>query len=224
MTLATLINQSDDYAKGIRRLAELTGIQADAIQDEVDKAKANKAFDSFLAGLEGNEKLRAEGIIRQFGVFGDAGREAAMSMLMGVAPLTEGAAQMMTINKGFGDTLRTVVNRSKGFSGSLEDFENGMRSTVTTFANGQAGYIKSNSKFFAMLSMAGDGIGDVGGDLIMGLSKVQGSTDELEGNMGKMSPLARAFANLEGLLQTLRENLTNGLVKILSSKAFQQGL
>ena len=224
MSRSLLISQSDDYAKGIRRLSELTGVQADAIQDEVDKAKANKAFDSFLAGLEGNEKLRAEAIIRQFAVFGDAGREAAMSMLMGVAPLTEGASTMMTINKGFGDTLRTVVNRSKGFAGSLESFENGMRSTVSTFANGQKDYVKNNSKFFASLSMSGDPLGDVGGEFVMAVSKMQGSADDLEGNMGKMSPLARAFANLDSMLQVLRSTLAEGLVKVLSSDTFLTGL
>ena len=224
MSRSLLISQSDDYAKGIRRLSELTGVQADAIQDEVDKAKANKAFDSFLAGLEGNEKLRAEAVLRQFSVFGDAGREAAMSMLMGVAPLTEGAATMMTINKGFGDALRTSVDRSRNFTGSLEAFENGMRSTVSTFANGQKDYIRNNSKFFASLSMSGDPLGDIGGELILGMSKMQGSADDLESNMGKMSPLARAFANLDSMLQTLRTTLADSLVRILSSKAFQTGL
>jgi len=224
MSRSLLISQSDDYAKGIRRLSELTGAQADAIQDEVDKANANKAFQSFLAGLEGNEKLRAESVLRTFGQFGDAGREAAMSMLMGVAPLTEGAAQMMTINKGFGDALRTSVNSSRNFSGSLEAFDNQLRGTVTTFANGQKDYIRNNSKFFASLAMDGDGLGNVGGDLILGISKFLGSTDDLEGNMGKMSPLARAFANLDSMLQTLRETLANTLVKILSSTSFQNGL
>ena len=224
MSRSLLISQSDDYAKGIRRLSELTGAQADAIQDEVDKANANKAFQSFLAGLEGNEKLRAESVLRTFGQFGDAGREAAMSMLMGVAPLTEGAAQMMTINKGFGDALRTSVNSSRNFSGSLEAFDNQLRGTVTTFANGQKDYIRNNSKFFASLAMDGDGLGNVGGDLILGISKFLGSTDDLEGNMGKMSPLARAFANLDSMLQVLRETLANTLVKVLSSTSFQNGL
>jgi len=224
MSRSLLISQSDDYAKGIRRLSELTGAQADAIQDEVDKANANKAFQSFLAGLEGNEKLRAESVLRTFGQFGDAGREAAMSMLMGVAPLTEGAAQMMTINKGFGDALRTAVNSSKSFNGSLEAFDNQLRGTVTTFANGQTDYIRNNSKFFAALAMDGDGLGVIGGDLILGISRFLGSTQELEGNMGKMSPLAQAFANLDSLLQELREQLADTLVSVLTDPTFRKGL
>jgi len=224
MSRSTLIAQSDDYAKGIRRLSELTGVQADELQNEIDKANANKAFESFVAGLDENEQLRARSVIKTFGQFGDAGREAAMSMLMGVAPLTEGAAQMMTINKGFGDALRTSVVRSQNFSGSLEAFDNQLRGTVTTFANGQKDYVKNNSKFFATLSMSGDPLGDIGGDMIMGIAKFQGSAEDLESNMGKMSPLARAFANLDSMLQTLRQTLSNTLVTILSNPEFQKGL
>ncbi len=159
MTRSQLIDMSDDYAKGIRRLSELTGTQADAIQDEVEKANANKSFAVFMSGMEGAEKARAESVMRTFGQFGDSGREAAMSMIMGVAPLTEGAAQMMTINKGFSDTLRQSVSSSKNFNGTLEDFENGLRGNVTAFANSQKGFVQNNSRFAAAITMAGDGLG-----------------------------------------------------------------
>ena len=222
MTRSQLIDMSDDYAKGIRRLSELTGVQADAIQDEVDKAKANKAFDSFLAGLEGQEKARAESVLMTFGRFGDAGREAAMSMLMGVAPLTDGAAQIMTINKGFSDTLRTSVSRSKNFNGTLDAFNQQMNSSVVTFANGQKDYIKNNSKFFASLSMSGDPMGDAGGNLIMGISSFLNG--ELGSRMGKTGELAQAFNNLNSMLQTLRSTLSNTFVKILTDPDFQAGM
>ena len=224
MTRSQLIDMSDDYAKGIRRLSELTGTQADAIQDEVEKANANKSFAVFMSGMEGAEKARAESVMRTFGQFGDSGREAAMSMIMGVAPLTEGAAQMMTINTGFSDTLRQSVSSSKNFNGTLEDFENGLRGNVTAFANSQKGFVQNNSRFAAAITMAGDGLGPTFGDLLMGIQRFTGSTEELESDMGKTSPLAQAFNNLNSMLQTLRETLSESFVKIISSKSFQDGM
>ena len=219
MTRSQLIDMSDDYAKGIRRLSELTGTQADAIQDEVEKANANKSFAVFMSGMEGAEKARAESVMRTFGQFGDSGREAAMSMIMGVAPLTEGAAQIMTINKGFSDTLRQSVSSSKNFNGTLEDFENGIRGNVTAFANSQKGFVQNNSRFAAAITMAGDGLGPTFGDLLMGIQRFTGSTEELESDMGKTSPLAQAFNNLNSMLQTLRETLSESFVKILTSES-----
>ena len=224
MTRSQLIDMSDDYAKGIRRLSELTGTQADAIQDEVDKANANKSFAVFMSGLEGQEKARAESVMRTFGQFGDSGREAAMSMIMGVAPLTEGAAQMMTINKGFSDTLRQSVSSSRNFNGSLESFEKGLLNNVTAFANSQKGFVQSNARFGAAITMAGDGLGPTFGDLLMGIQKFTGSAEDLESDMGKTSPLAQAFNNLNSMLQTLREQLADSFVKLLTSEKFQSGM
>ena len=224
MTRSQLIDMSDDYAKGIRRLSELTGTQADAIQDEVDKANANKSFAVFMSGLEGQEKARAESVMRTFGQFGDSGREAAMSMIMGVAPLTEGAAQMMTINKGFSDTLRQSVASSRNFNGSLESFEDGLRNNVVAFANSQKGFVQSNARFGAAITMAGDGLGPTFGDLLMGIQKFTGSTEDLESDMGKTSPLAQAFNNLNSMLQTLREQLADSFVQIVTSQTFKDGM
>ena len=224
MTRSQLIDMSDDYAKGIRRLSELTGTQADAIQDEVDKANANKSFAVFMSGLEGQEKARAESVMRTFGQFGDSGREAAMSMIMGVAPLTEGAAQMMTINKGFSDTLRQSVASSRNFNGSLESFEQGLLNNVTAFANSQKGFVESNARFGAAITMAGDGLGPTFGDLLMGIQKFTGSTEDLESDMGKTSPLAQAFNNLNSMLQTLREQLADSFVQIVTSQTFKDGM
>ena len=224
MTRSQLIDMSDDYAKGIRRLSELTGTQADAIQDEVDKANANKSFAVFMSGLEGQEKARAESVMRTFGQFGDSGREAAMSMIMGVAPLTEGAAQMMTINKGFSDTLRQSVASSRNFNGSLESFEDGLRNNVVAFANSQKGFVQSNARFGAAITMAGDGLGPTFGDLLMGIQKFTGSAEDLESDMGKTSPLAQAFNNLNSMLQVLREQLADSFVQIITSQTFKDGM
>ena len=224
MTRSQLIDMSDDYAKGIRRLSELTGTQADAIQDEVEKANANKSFAVFMSGLEGQEKARAESVMRTFGQFGDSGREAAMSMIMGVAPLTEGAAQMMTINKGFSDTLRQSVASSRNFNGSLESFETGLRNNVVAFANSQKGFVDSNARFGAAITMAGDGLGPTFGDLLMGIQKFTGSAEDLESDMGKTSPLAQAFNDLNSMLQVLREQLADSFVQIITSDKFKSGM
>jgi hypothetical protein len=131
---------------------------------------------------------------------------------------------MMTINKGFSDTLRQSVSSSKNFNGSLESFEAGLLNNVTAFANSQKGFVQSNARFGAAITMAGDGLGPTFGDLLMGIQKFTGSTEDLESDMGKTSPLAQAFNNLNSMLQTLREQLADSFVQIVTSQTFKDGM
>ena len=98
MTQSQLVNMSDDYAKGLRRLSELTGIQADQLQEGVEKANMNAAFENFISQFDGETQNRLRSVINTMQAgFGDAGREAAMAMMIGVNPVTEGAQQLTSM-------------------------------------------------------------------------------------------------------------------------------
>ena len=225
ITQRQLIDMSDDYAKGLRRLSELTGIQADQLQEGVDKANMNRAFENFISKMDGETQNRMRAILNtvQAG-FGDAGREAAMATIMGVAPITQGAANMVALNRDFGGMLRGLNSSALGFSGSLEQFNTMMYGQMNQYANANRNFADSNSKYFATITMLGNEFGDAGGALIGGINMFSGSVDDIETRLGRRSPLNNVFAQLELTIQEVRESFAILVQDLLYDPRFQAGI
>jgi len=220
-----IISQSDDYAMGLRRLSELTGIQADQIQEGIDKANMNKAFENFIAGMDGETANRMRAIVNTAqATFGDAGREATMAMMLGVAPITEQAQMMSAITPGFDRTFRNIVGTARNFSGSLDDFNQNMFGSLQSFANANAGFADANSKYFATLGLLGDPFGQAGGDMIAGINKLRGGFTDFESGLGKESPLQAALNSFNTAIQKVRDAIGTSLVELFTSKPFIEGL
>ena len=221
MTQGQLNSMSGDYARGLRRLSELTGIQADQIQEEVDKANMNKAFENFISNMDAAGKQRMESIISTFGTgFGDAGREAAMAAVMGIAPVTEGAQNIMSLNAGFGRTLNNVVGEARNFQGSLGDFNSSLVGQMRGFAQANRGYADANSRLFATLDMMGDQYGASGGMLIRGINMFSGSLEEVEGRLGVEDPMAETFRTFNSAVQEVREAFAQLFTDVFKSGTF----
>lgn len=213
---------SGDYAKGLRRLSELTGIQADQLQEGVDRANMNRAFENFISNMEPEMQNRFRSIINtvQAG-FGDAGREAAMSTILGIAPVTDAAADMMTINKDFSGLLSNINSSAKGFTGTLDQFNNNLYGQMNQFANANRGYADANSRLFAMMDLAGDPLGQAGGQLVAGINMFSGSISDIRSNLGAESPMAKAFRTFNEAIQKVREAFVDMLVNVFESDAFK---
>ena len=213
---------SGDYAKGLRRLSELTGIQADQLQEGVDRANMNRAFENFISNMEPEMQNRFRSIINtvQAG-FGDAGREAAMSTILGIAPVTDAAADMMTINKDFSGLLSNINSSARGFTGTLDQFNNNLYGQMNQFANANRGYADANSRLFAMMDLAGDPLGQAGGQLVAGINMFSGSIDDIRSNLGAESPMAKAFRTFNEAIQKVREAFVDMLVNVFESDAFK---
>lgn len=222
ITQRQIIDMSDDYAKGLRRLSELTGIQSDQLQEGVDKANMNRAFDNFISNMDGETQNRMRAILNtvQAG-FGDAGREAAMAAIMGVAPVTEASQQMLSLNRDFGAMLRGLNGSALNFTGSLESFNTMMYGQMNQFANANRGFADANSKYFAVLDMYGDPFGAAGGNLVGGINMFSGSIQDIESRLGRKSPLMGVFAQLESTIQEVRGAFTDLLINLLYDPRFQ---
>ena len=225
MSQQQVVALSDDYAKGLRRLSELTGIQADQLQEGVDKANMNRAFENFLSTMDGETANRMRSILNtvQAG-FGDAGREAAMATMMGIAPVTDSAANMMTMNRGFGQMLRGVTSSAQNFNGTLDQFNNNLYGQINQFANANRGYADANSRLFAALDMTGDPFGQAGGQLIAGINMFSGSIAEVESRLGRSSPLQDAFVAFNEAITRVRTAFSDLFVRVLDSQAFKNAL
>ena len=225
MTQEQLNSMSGDYARGLRRLSELTGVQADQIQAEIDKANMNRAFENFISNMDAAGKQRMESIISTFGTgFGDAGREAAMAAVMGIAPVTEGAQNIMAMNGQFNQTLSNVVGQARNFQGTLGDFNQSLFGQMNQFARANRQYADTNSRLFATLDMMGDPYGAAGGQLVAGINMFSGSIEDIESSLGRESPMARTFRSFNEAVQKVREGFTDLLVKVFDSTEFKNAM
>lgn len=225
MTQDQLTDMSGQYIKQMRRLSELTGKQADELQAGIDRANMNRAFQNELAKMPADVRNRFGLIMNtvQEG-FGDAGREAMMATMLGIAPVTDEAATMMSINRDFGTLLNNLNTSARGFTGNIDAFGTMMYEQMRGFANTNRGYADGYSRFASALTMTNDPVGMAQSQLIYGINLFSGRIDEVSSNLGKESPLQKAFNELEGIIQTLRKTLSDTLVTILSDPTFQKAL
>lgn len=220
-----VIDQSDDYAKNLRRLSELTGIQADQIREGVEKANMNKAFENFIAGMDGETQQRMRSILDTAqAAFGDNGREAAMAMMMGTAPVTEGAQMLTTMMPGFNSQFATLTDRAKNFNGSLEDFNNQMLGDMNRFANANRGFADANSSYFGTLTLMGDAYGQAGSDIIAFVNKFGGNLEEVESKLGKTDAVSDAIISFNKAVADVREALGNLFKQVFQGDKFTSSM
>src|SRR6056300_1096341 len=223
MSRDQLTVMSGNYAKAMRRLSELTGKQADQLQEGVDRANMNRAFQNELAKMPADVRNRF-GIILdtvQSG-FGDAGREAMMASILGIAPVTDEAANMLSLNRDFGSLLNNLNSSARSFNGNLEMFGNEVNSQMVGFANANRAYADANSGLFSAITMTEGGF--AGSQLIYGINLFSGRITEVASNLGVESPLQKAFNSLNSIIQTLRYSLDQTFVSILTDPTFIAGL
>ena len=225
MSQTQLVNMSDDYAKGLRRLSELTGIQADQLAEGVEKANMNTAFENFISKFDGETQNRLRSVINTMQAgFGDAGREAAMAMMMGVNPVTEGAQNLTALMPGFGGMLNGLTNSAKNFSGSLEDYNNMMYGQMNQFANANRGFADANSAYFGTLAMMGDPFGMAGGEIVRFVNMFGGTVEQLRSRLGTESPTQRAFNAFNEAIRDVRLALAELFEKVFKSGAFTKAM
>jgi len=225
MTQDQLTDMSGQYIKQMRRLSELTGKQADELQAGIDRANMNRAFQNELAKMPADVRNRFGLIMNtvQEG-FGDAGREAMMATMLGVAPVTDEAATMLSINRDFGALLNNLNTSARGFTGNIDAFGTMMYEQMRGFANTNRGYADGYSRFASVLTMNNDPVGTAQSQLIYGINLFSGRIDEVASNLGKESPLQRAFNELEQIIQTLRTTLSDTFITILTDPSFQKAM
>ena len=220
-----IIEQSDDYAKGLRRLSELTGIQADQIKEGIDKANMNKAFENFISGMDGETANRMRSIIGTAqAAFGDSGREAAMAMMMGVAPVTEGAQNLTAMMPGFNQQFAMMTNQAKNFNGSLDDFNKMTLGSMNQFANANRAFADANSSYFGTLALMGDPYGQAGSDIVGFVNRFGGSMEEVESRMGKTDAIADAMISFNKAVADVREALGNLFKEVFKSGTFTDAM
>ena len=221
MSMQYLIDNSDDYAKSLRRISEITGKSAEEQEEQVRRLRQNKMFENYLATLPEGAKLAAEQLIRAASAGGADMVDVAQAALLGVQPLTDGAQNLSALMPGLNTTFGNLANQANNFNGDLKDFTKSMEDQLRGFANSNRGFVDANSKFFSVLGMYGDPYAEAGSSIAMfvnSFNKSQGSA------AGKTDKLAEAFIQLELMMKKVREIFDQTFVQILSSDTVQTAL
>ena len=210
-----LLNLSVDYQKNLRRLSEITGQQADDIAQGMAKANMNENFRNFLANMDGATRARIESIVNTAEAgFGDAGREAAMAAVLGIAPVTDGAAMLTGTMKGFNDTIKGSVSSAKTFTGSQDQYNKMLIGNFRGLANANAGFIQRTNRLGATLTLAADPMGDTFNGIARFGRIFGGTLEETESNLGKIDGFGKSAIETEQAISNFR-NVIMDLVGII---------
>lgn len=210
-----LLNLSVDYQKNLRRLSEITGQQADDIAQGMAKANMNENFRNFLAGMDGATRARIESIVNTAEAgFGDAGREAAMAAVLGIAPVTDGASMLTGTMRGFNDTIKGAVGSAKTFTGSQDQYNKMLIGNFRGLANANAGFIQRTNRLGATLTMSGDPVGDTFNGIARFGRIFGGTLEETESNLGEIDGFGKAAIETEQAISNFR-NVIMDLVGIM---------
>lgn len=211
-----LLNLSVTYQKNLRRLSELTGQQADDIAQGMAKANMNENFRNFLAGMDGATRARIESIVNTAEAgFGDAGREAAMAAVLGIAPVTDSAMMLTGTMKGFNDTIIGSVNSAKTFTGSQDQYNKMLIGNFRGLANANSNFIQRTNRLGATLTMTGDPIGETFNGIARFGRIFGGTLEDTESNLGKIDGFGRSAIETEQALSNLR-NVFMDLVGVIT--------
>lgn len=205
-----LLGLGIEYQKNLRRLSELTGQQADDIAQGMAKANMNENFRNFLAGMDGATRARIESIVNTAEAgFGDAGREAAMAAVLGIAPVTDSAQMLTSTMGGFNSTIQNSVSTAKAFTGSQADYNKLLIGNFRDLANANAGFVQRTNRLGATLGLAGDPLGQTFNEMARFTRIFGGTLEETESNLGNVDDMGRAAIKTEQAIANLRSALMN---------------
>ena len=216
------------YAKNLRQLSELTGQQADAVADQMKKANLNEGYKNFLATMSDGERQRANALVTAYGAaYGDAGREAAMSAVMGFAPMTDAAAELSAVMPGFNQGLQTAQSGVKTFNGSLEDYQKQTGMRLIKEANANAKYVDGMSQLAGGLILSGDSLGNTMGTMIAGNRRLRKSQDDVMSIYSDTKPqdeYNKALKDSDDGIRLMRIGVTETAKAILNSDGLLENL
>jgi len=133
-----LTEGSKRYSIFLRRLAELTGDQVDEAEDQLKKARTVNAYDAFIQSIQDPQtREKYDRIVAAYGqMYGDQGREAAMAILAGMNPLTEGSQRLVSMVNGLAGDIQGARNMANNNAMSMDRFTDTMLNDVFSRTRG----------------------------------------------------------------------------------------
>ena len=226
-----LTKGTKDYSVFLRRLAELTGDQVDEAEDQIKKARANNIFNAFMQQIK-DPAVRAkyDKIVATYGtMYGEQGREYAMSVIAGFQPMTKGAQQIGAMVQGLDGDLRMHKQFANNSAQNLDDFTRTMFTDVvgrTRTLQDQFGGGMTQTALAA--SMAGSDL-DAGFQSIFGaMLKGTRSQEEIDAILDRIvedeGTTLNEMAKANKGVQELRASIARELAQMLDDTGIMNGV
>ena len=223
MTEDEVVTLSQSYAINLRKLSDYSGKQVSEVQSEMEKMNLNKGFEVFLANL--NDPALAERyrtMIADAGaLFGDSGRELAMSIVQGKPPLTEGARKLSGVSSEITTMMQGTLNLAKTYQGDESKFADAIKAKQSESLVEINRYIDAMADISATTYAMGSPYGDALNTALEGLMKITGRISDAA---GKTDAYAAAVAAYDSATASLRDAMSDMMTSFFTNETVISGL
>lgn len=223
VTTDEINQQSATYAKSLRRISELTGVQARELEESQKRLDMEHAFQLYLDSLEDPEmanRLR-ESVAAAGATLGDAGRDMAMAEAMGTIATTDAAIAM----QGYGNSITEYIAdmnqlaRDIGIGSDAGAAE--FARATNQLANNQTLAQRQNLALSQNLMFAGE---TIVGDLLRMSRLFGGSIDDTVSNLGNLDETGGVIGSFTDLLVEFRSAVADISSTFFANETVQKGL
>jgi hypothetical protein len=223
VTTNEINQQSARYAKSLRTISELTGIQARELEEQQKRLDMENAFQLYLDSLNDPDlanRIR-ENVAAVGAALGDGGRDMAMAQAMGTVATTDAAIAL----QGYGTNITQYVQDMDALSremsiGTEEGRRRFLESTVA-LANAQELGMDRNLALSQQLIFGGE---TIVGDLLGFVRTFRGSVEDAESRLGEVDESGRTLMTLEDAIIAIREGFSNLSADFLTNPTVQAGI
>lgn len=210
-----IINLSKDYAIELRKLADLTGQDVNAMEESIKQINLDKSFTSLMAGMGDTQKNTMDVLMASVSQFGPGMTEFIKSIASGIAPVTEAGSLFAATSGKMGVQIEQLVNRILAGEG-LNELQ--LSETLAAIGASNEDYIRSQSKLGTVLMQTGDPLGQVFSDMHYFVQQAAGGFKDLhkakvDETGGAMMRLKETMLNVRQAFSPLIEELADGLVE-----------
>ena len=133
MTQQQVVTGTIAYAKELDRLAKLTGIQREVLDEKIKMDQADSVFAAFTAGLSEEQAIQARALVATLGSYDAALGESAKNFIATGVPFDELSQRATALVPGFSDAIMAFRNGSIGVDEALKRIQlgaQGFRATI----------------------------------------------------------------------------------------------
>lgn len=144
-----------EYAKSLRRLTNLTGLQADQIQSEVDKYMTDANLQLAMASETQNTRDNFRILNDTLSGFSEAAVQGSSQMMAGYAPFGEMARGFFGIAPGLEQVILQLQDTARKSNMTQEEYQRLVFQTLTKYARDNEQFAKDNAKINFAITQSG---------------------------------------------------------------------
>jgi hypothetical protein len=157
MTQQQVVTGTIAYAKELDRLAKLTGVQREVLDEKIKMDQADSVFAAFTAGLSEEQAIQARQLVATLGSYDEALGQSAKNFIATGVPFDELSQRASALVPGFSDAIMAFRNGSIGVDDALKRIQlgaQGFRDTIKDPAVLLGGDLKGLGDAFLKISTA----------------------------------------------------------------------